>query len=121
MNTFIANLFIVPQLILTSILLWTLSFVGRFKIHNYPNKNKVENFECGFDNTSRGVDNFFYKNKVAFCFLILYEIEFLLLLPAAFNSVHIGTTSAATLLAVSAAVLYTCVWDSETDSITYDN
>lgn len=58
---------------------------------------------------------------MAFFFLVLYEVELLLLLPIAFNSVTVTKTAPAVIVSVLFVIVYTCLLDVETGAIEYEN
>lgn len=120
MNKMLANVLIIPSLVFVSLTLWALSNLGRLYTKPTHSYSKIENFECGFDNTSRGLDVLFFKNKIAFCFLILYEVEFLLIIPTAFNSTIISLGDLLVISTTVGVVFYTCLLDSEAGSIEYE-
>lgn len=84
----IGLIFICQNILLLMCIFWFLSFIGDKYFKNKFYKSSREVYECGFLST--------HKLKVAFnlsffliaCLLILYDIEFLFLVPFFFNSLN---------------------------------
>ena len=54
-------------------------------------------------------------------FLILYDIELLLLLPLSFDIVYVSTHGTYVLITTLVLILRTCLLDAETGNLEYDN
>lgn len=115
-----SQLFIFYNLILVSTLLWFVTLLGRFFYTSEDNIDKRQNFECGFENTSTGDNQVNFKMTIIFSFLIVYEIELLLLLPLTFNILY-STWYLYQVLFIIVAIVYTCIWDIEANTLEYDN
>lgn len=91
-------------------------------IPSEDNKDKQESFECGFENITVGEAPKIYKNLPAFVFLIIYDVELLILLPLMLDITTSTTLNVVLmLLAIMATIIYTCLLDVELGAIEYEN
>lgn len=104
-----------------STLFWALTLVGQHFLSKEDATSKKENFECGFENISVGENQLDFKNTVVLSFLIIYDIELLLLLPVSFNIFYISHSGAYELLLILITVVGTCLIDVESGTLEYDN
>lgn len=120
MKPVLSYLFILSNVIFISLFFWALITLGQITYINEDNLDKRENFECGFDNTSVGDNQMNFKNTIVFSFLLIYDIELLLLLPTAFNVFFIKFYLYQALL-ILFVIIYTCILDIEAKTLEYDN
>lgn len=81
----ISIFFLIQNIFLLTLLFWLLSFLGTkfFKKKNY--RATTEIFECGFLTTHNLNLSFNFNFLITATLLILYDVEFLFLLPVLFN------------------------------------
>jgi len=120
MKSVLSYLFIISNVVFVSILFWLLITAGQIFYISEDNLDKKENFECGFSNTSIGDNQLNFKNTIVFSFLLVYDIELLLLLPTAFNVFYIKFFIYQALL-ILFFIIYTCILDIEAKTLEYDN
>jgi NADH:ubiquinone oxidoreductase subunit 3 (subunit A) len=120
MKTLTSFIFILPHAVAVMSLLWLLSFIGSYFYEKSDNLHKTESFECGFENTTFGDVQLQFKNITVLAFLLIYDLELLLLLPISFNIGFLGGLFTPTLL-ILATIIYTCIWDLETNTLEYEN
>lgn len=103
-----------------SMLLWGISLLG--KPFNQPDVNidKQTNFECGFENTSMGDGSVIFKGSIVFMFLLVYDLELLLLMPIAMNAALLPQVIYPAML-ILCTIAYTCWADIEMKTLEYDN
>lgn len=112
---------IISNAAFVSTIFWIISILGKHTYSAEPNKDKRESFECGFENNSKGYVSVHSKNTMAFIFLIIYEIEFLILLPVSFNVISLSVVSKLFSFFIILTIMYTCLLDVEFESLSYDN
>lgn len=120
MESLLILVFVSANVVLVSTTLWIISYLGQTQYTPSDNIDKNENFECGFDNTSIGDNQMNFKNIIVFSFLIVYDIELLVLLPISFNILSVGYYIYAVLFII-ATIMYTCIFDIESKTLEYDN
>lgn len=108
MKSFISFLYILPNIGIVMLLLWALALLGSFTYTKAVNDDKEESFECGFENTTAGDPQLRFKNSTVMAFLLVYDLELLLLLPISFN-ISILCTSWEYVLLILAVIIYTCI------------
>jgi len=101
-------------------LLWAIAEAGQLFYEKDENLDKNDSFECGFENTTLGDQQLNFKNIIIFSFLLLYDLELLLLLPVSFNIIFFQTNTTPILLLLG-TLFYTCIWDIETKTLEYEN
>lgn len=77
--------FLITNIFLITSLFWLLSFIGTKFFKRKVYKSADELFECGFLTTHTLNLNFNYNFLITATLLILYDVEFLFLLPVLFN------------------------------------
>ena len=86
----IVILFLIQNIFLFSLIFWLFTWIGEFF---YKKKNHVfkKNFyECGFKSTSDINIQINFNFSIVCVFLILYDIEFTLLIPFLVNFININ-------------------------------
>ena len=120
MKTLGGFLFLLPHISATMLLLWAIAIVGSYFYVKGLSDQKTDSFECGFENTSLGDAQLRFKNATVLAFLLVYDLELLLLLPISFN-IGAGIVSKLPILLILGTILYTCIWDIETGTLEYEN
>ena len=121
MNKLISFSLIIPHVVFVTTLFWVLTLVGQYFYKPEDSVHKKENFECGFENTTIGESQIDFKNSIVMSFLILYDIELLLLLPISFNINYALTSGLYQTILVLFLIIMTCAMDLELDTLEYDN
>lgn len=121
MKRSLSFLFIIPNVVLVTTLFWFLTTIGQYFYKKEDSSSKKENFECGFENTALGESQINFKNSTVLSFLVLYDIELILVLPLSFNWHHVIDFGVYTLVAVLFVVFGTCSIDLEVGTLEFDN
>jgi NADH:ubiquinone oxidoreductase subunit 3 (subunit A) len=77
--------FFLKNTLVISILFWLLTEGGNIFFDRIEYKNREDFYECGFKTTSDLNFNLNYSFFISAIFLILYDIELVLLIPFLFN------------------------------------
>lgn len=82
-------LFLIQNIILFCLIFWLLTWVGEFFYKKKNHATKRNFYECGFKSTSDVNIQINFNFSMICVFLILYDIEFTLLIPVFFNLYYI--------------------------------
>ena len=121
MKKIVSFLLIIPHVMFVTTLFWLLTTIGQYFYKKEDSASKKENFECGFENINMGEVSIDFKHSIVMSFLILYDIELLLLLPLSFDIVYVSTHGTYVLITTLVLILGTCLLDAETGTLEYDN
>lgn len=89
----IGLIFIFQNIVLLMCIFWFLSFIGDKYFKNKYYKASAEVYECGFLSTHKLKVLFNLSFFLVACLLILYDVEFLFLVPFYFNFSSLTLTS----------------------------
>ena len=78
-------LFVFFNTLVVSTLLWLITFIGSFLYETKQDLNREVHFECGFFSINKIIPSYNLNFVVSAIFLILYDVEFLIMIPALFN------------------------------------
>jgi NADH-quinone oxidoreductase subunit A len=81
----ITIIFIFQNIMLLTLLFWFLSYIGVKFFKEKNNNNSFEFFECGFNTLSKFNFKLNFNIFLVTVLLILYDVEFLLLVPYFYN------------------------------------
>lgn len=81
--------FIFQNIFILMLIFWLLSWLGDKFYKNKYYKNTLESYECGFLNVFTLKISFNMSFFLIVCLLILYDIEFIFLIPLYFNLLQI--------------------------------
>lgn len=81
----IVILFLVQNILIFCVIFWLLSWAGEFFYKKKNHFSKRNFYECGFKSTSDVNIQINFNFSMICVFLILYDIEFTLLIPVFFN------------------------------------
>ena len=109
--------FAVINCIVVSTLLWLITFLGSFLYTTKHDQNREVHFECGFFSVNKLVPAYNLNFVVSAIFLLLYDIEFLLLIPYIFNIVFITNTLFYLCSLLVFVILFSLLLDIESKSI----
>lgn len=77
--------FTIFNCIIVSSILWVITFLGSYYFNNKNNINQKEHFECGFNVIGINLPNITLNFFFSAIFLLLYDLEFIVLIPLFFN------------------------------------
>jgi NADH:ubiquinone oxidoreductase subunit 3 (subunit A) len=77
--------FFIKNTVVVSVLFWLLTELGNIFFDRVEYKNREDFYECGFKTTSDLNFNLNYSFFVSAIFLILYDVELVLIIPFLFN------------------------------------
>lgn len=83
-NFFVTLVF--SNIIVVSFLFWSLTYVGYVVRDEYENYDSGLFYECGFRSLQKVNIKFNLNTLVVALFLVLYEVEFLFLVPFSFSN-----------------------------------
>lgn len=75
---------------LFSCLFWLLTFIAKVSYSNKYFNYKVNFYECGFKNLTKKKITYDINYILLLLFLLIYDGEFLILIPFSFNSLYIS-------------------------------
>ena len=78
-------LYCIQNVFLFTSIFWLLTFLGEYFYKYKDNKTKQEFYECGFQSLHDSDIQFNLNFSILCVFLILYDVEFSLLIPILFN------------------------------------
>lgn len=84
--------------VIFSFIFWLLTFVSKFLYTNKYFSYKLNFYECGFKNITKQKISYELNYIMLVLFLLIYDGEFLILIPFAFNSTLISFESILCLL-----------------------
>jgi len=85
----IVVLFLIQNILTFSIIFWLLTWAGEFFYKKKNHLTKRNFYECGFKSTTDVNIQINFNFSIICVFLILYDIEFTLLIPIFFNLYYI--------------------------------
>lgn len=83
---------IIVSAIIFSFIFWGLTFLAKYTYSNKYFNYKVNFYECGFKNLTKKKITYDINYILLLLFLLIYDGEFLLLIPFSFNSFFISFT-----------------------------
>lgn len=109
-------MFIASNLVVVSLVLWAVTFIG-FKTNNIvPEKDTSTTYECGFKNVSTTKVQSSMNSILSLIFVVLYEIEFSIVVPIFFNKT-IFAIEPSIILTVITVFFLTFILDVSIDGI----
>ena len=78
-------LFLIQNIVIFCLIFWVLTWIGEFYYKKKNHSTKRNFYECGFKSTSDVNIQINFNFSMICVFLILYDIEFTLLIPVFFN------------------------------------
>lgn len=77
--------FLITNAIIFSFIFWILTFVSKYYYSNKYYSNKLNFYECGFKSLTQFQINYSLNFIVLVLFLLLYDGEFLIVIPFSLN------------------------------------
>lgn len=105
--------------ILVSILLWLITFVGSYFFTVKNNNLQKTNFECGFFTVNKNILQINLNFFTSAIFLLLYDLEFILLIPFFFNFFLINIYYKLIVFLFLIVLIVTLLFDIESNSINW--
>lgn len=112
-------LFFIQNILLFTLIFWGLTWAGEYFFKKKNHIAKKQFYECGFKVTT-DVDIQFNLNFSLLCiFLVLYDVEFLFLIPCFFNMGSLGTFSTVILLIFLLIIILSLIYDWQTNALSW--
>lgn len=110
-------LFVIFNTVVVSTLLWFITFLGSFLYDVKQDLNREVHFECGFFSINKVVPSYNINFIISAIFLILYDVEFLILIPAFFNLQLLSTVVFVPVLFFLVCVVFSLYLDVESSTL----
>lgn len=112
-------LFLIQNIILFTFIFWFLTVVGEFFFKKKNHTTKKNFYECGFKtNTDINIQMNFNFCLIS-VFLILYDIEFTLLIPVFFNIFYINMFQFLLIIVFIALILTSLIYDWKMNALNW--
>lgn len=110
-------LFIVYNCLLVSSLLWVITFFASYAYNQREDLKRESQYECGFDTLNYNLPTYNINFIFSAIFLVLYDIELILLIPALFNYFFFQHALTVTFFIIFLAILICMLYDIECNVI----
>jgi NADH:ubiquinone oxidoreductase subunit 3 (subunit A) len=112
-------LFLIQNIIIFTLIFWVLTIIGEFFFKKKNHITKKNFYECGFKtNTDINIQINFNFCLIAI-FLILYDIEFTLLLPIFMNIYYINLFQFILSILFISLILISLIYDWKTNALNW--
>ena len=112
-------LFSIGNIIIVSSIFWALTYVGYLLRDEFVNYETGLFYECGFKSLQNINIKFNLNSIIAALFVILYEIEFILIIPYSFSLTVLDVNVVPLLFLFLLSILATLIFDVFSHSITW--
>lgn len=112
-------IFLIQNIFIFTLIFWLLTWIGEFfftKKNHYTKKNF---YECGFKSTSDLNIQINFNFSMICVFLILYDIEFTLLIPVFFNLFYITFFEFILILLFIILIILSLVYDWQMNALNW--
>lgn len=111
--------FLLQNILLFSLIFWGLTWAGEYFYKKKSHVAKKQFYECGFKAVT-DVDIQFNLNFTLLCvFLVLYDVEFVFLMPCFFNLYAINFFSYITLIVFITLIIMSLVYDWQMNALNW--
>lgn len=112
-------LFLIQNILIFALIFWGLTWAGEYFYKKKNHTAKKQFYECGFKVTN-DVDLQFNFNFTILCiFLVLYDVEFIFLMPCLFNLFNITVYSYVILMLFLILILLSLVYDWQMNALNW--
>lgn len=112
-------LFLIQNILLFCLIFWLLTWVGEFFYKKKNQTTKRNFYECGFKSTSDVNIQINFNFSMICVFLILYDIEFTLLLPVFFNLYYVSVFQFSLIIIFITLVILSLVYDWQMNALNW--
>lgn len=115
----IVILFLIQNIFIFSVIFWLFTIIGEF-FYKKKNHNFKKNFyECGFKSTSDVNIQINFNFSIICVFLILYDVEFTLLMPFLLNFINVNIFSLFISLVFIILIIISLIYDWQMNSLNW--
>lgn len=100
-----------------SCILWLITFCGSYAYDQRNDNNRGVHFECGFFSINKIIPAYNLNFVLSAIFLILYDVELLILIPALFNTYVMDYTGTVHLLIFIFFLMFSLIVDVESNTV----
>jgi len=112
-------LFFIQNVLIFSIIFWLLTFLGEYFFKGKNHKTKKNFYECGFKSVN-DIDLQFNFNFLIICvFLVLYDIEFILMMPFLVNLYYVNFFSLIVFLTFFILIIISLLYDWQANALNW--
>lgn len=115
----IVVVFLIQNILLFSMVFWLLTWVGEFFFKKKNHSTKKNFYECGFKSTNDVNIQINFNFSIICVFLILYDIEFTLLLPIFFNLTYISLSSYFLIILFVILIIISLLYDWQLNALNW--
>lgn len=108
---------ILTNCFIVSVLLWFITFLGSYLYTTKQDLSREVHFECGFFSMNKMIPAYNLNFVISAIFLILYDIELVLLIPYFFNLYALNGDAQIGFLIFFASIIFSLLIDVETNTI----
>lgn len=112
-------LFLIQNIVIFCLIFWLLTWVGEFYYKKKNQSTKRNFYECGFKSTSDVNIQINFNFSMICVFLILYDVEFTLLIPAFFNLYSILILQYALIIIFIILIIMSLIYDWQMNALNW--
>jgi NADH-quinone oxidoreductase subunit A len=112
-------LFLIQNIIIFAFIFWFLTFAGEFFFKKKNHITKKNFYECGFKTNSDINIQINFNFCLIAAFLILYDIEFILLVPVFFNIMYINLFQLIIVILFISLILISLIYDWKLNALNW--
>lgn len=112
-------LFLVENIFIFTLIFWLLTWIGEYFFKKKNHKNKKKFYECGFKSISDINIQINFNFSLICVFLILYDIEFTLLIPILFNLYYISIFQYFILIIFIILIILSLIYDWQMNALNW--
>ena len=115
----IVILFLVQNILIFTMIFWLLTWAGEFFFKKKNQSTKKNFYECGFKSTTDVNIQINFNFSIICVFLILYDVEFTLLLPFLFNTMYINNFSFFLVICFITLIIISLIYDLQLNALNW--
>lgn len=112
-------IFLIQNIFIFTLIFWLLTWIGEFFFTKKNHNTKKNFYECGFKSTSDLNIQINFNFSIICVFLILYDIEFTLLIPIFFNLFYITFFEFIIILIFIILILLSLIYDWQMNALNW--
>lgn len=112
-------LFLIQNILLFCLIFWLLTWAGEYFFKKKSHKTKRNFYECGFKSTVDINIQINFNFALLCVFLLLYDIEFMLLVPLYFNLYNSGVFQFCILIIFVCFILLSLMYDWQMNALNW--
>lgn len=112
-------LFLIQNILVFTLIFWLLTWVGEFFFTKKNHATKKNFYECGFKSTSDLNIQINFNFSMICVFLILYDIEFTLLIPVFFNLFYINFFEFILIITFITLIILSLIYDWQMNALNW--